>query len=455
MRPYEAAKGWERVVRHAFVLLGGSVVSALLALATLSMTARALAPAAFGILVIAQAYGLLVERIGTFQSWQTIIRFGALAREQGDDATLHGLIRLGRRLDLAGALLGSTFGVAIAMLAGHRFGWDQSTTSMAAAYGGSVLFRMSGTSLAVLRLFDRFDRTAIARAASGIVKLSATGIAILSDAPLPVFVAVWIVGDIVPSALMALFAMRTLSGTNTAAASPLSVRALRDRFPDMLGMFRTTNFHSTIKVVARDCDVLVAGLVGGPAVAGAVRVARQIGSAMGQLSDPLAQAIYPELSAAAANGNPDQVRALTLRAARWGAGVGAVIVAGFAILAPTLLHLFAGETYAANAPALLCYALAQALALSTLAVSPALLALGRAQRAFQALCIATAAYAVLLVPAVWQWGATGAGAALVAYQVINGFVAARGVMHATARPRPSATDALTGRVPSLTDQHAT
>jgi O-antigen/teichoic acid export membrane protein len=253
---------------------------------------------------------------------------------------------------------------------------------------------------------------------------------------------------------MAYFAVRTLSASNTAVTSPLSVRALRERFPDMLGMFRTTNFHSTIKVVARDSDVLVAGLIGGPS-AGAVRVARQIGSAMGQLSGPLAQAIHPELSAAAANGHPHEVRALTLRAARWGAGVGAIIVAGIAMLAPTLLQFFAGKSYGELAPALLLYALAQGLALSTLAVSPALLALGRAKLSFQALCIATAVYGALLVPAVWLWGATGAGAALVAYQIVVGSIAAHGVMRATARPSNAVTSETPGRIRPLIDPQAT
>jgi O-antigen/teichoic acid export membrane protein len=168
MHMYEPGKGWDRVVRHAFVLLGGGAPSALLVLATLSITARSLPPAAFGMLVIAQTYAL------------------------------RGLIRLGRRLDLAGAVIGSTCGVPIAMLAGHRFGWEPRTSSMAMAYGGSVLLRMTGTSLAVLRLSDRFDQTAVARAASGIIRLAATGVAVIADASLPVFVAVWIVGDIVP-----------------------------------------------------------------------------------------------------------------------------------------------------------------------------------------------------------------------------------------------------------------
>jgi O-antigen/teichoic acid export membrane protein len=257
---------------------------------------------------------------------------------------------------------------------------------------------------------------------------------------------------------MALVAARTLSVSNTAVTSPLSVRELRLRFPDMLGMFGmfgTTNLHSTIKVVARDSVVLVAGLIGGPAVAGAVRVARQIGSAMGQLSDPLAQAIYPELSAAAANGHPQQARALTVRAARWGAGIGAIIVAGFAMLAPMLLQFFADKAYTSLAPALLLYAVAQGLALSTLAAAPALLALGRATLSFQALCIATAVYGLLLVPAVWLWGATGAGAALVAYQVVVGSIAALGVMRTTARPRVTATDGTTSRIRSLIDPQAT
>ena len=451
----DTPSGWDRVVRHAVVLLGGTAVSSLLALASLSISAKSLSQDAFGMLVIAQTYALLVERIGTFQSWQTLIRFGAMAREQGDDAALRGLIRFGRRLDLAGAMVGGTLGITIALFAGARFGWSESTQMLAIAYGGTVLLRMNGTSLAVLRLFERFDQTAIARAASGVIRLGGTVVAVVTDASLPVFAAVWMISDVVPSAVMAFFSVRALPARDPAEPSPLTARALRARFPEMTGMFWTTNWHSTIKVVARDGDVLVAGLVGGPAVAGAVRIARQVGGAMGQLADPLTQAIYPALSSAAASGQLAQVRALTLRAARWGAGIGAVVVLGLAVLAPTVLRVFAGDAYATNSGALLLFAAAQALSLATLAVSPALLALGHARLSFTALCIATVVYGGLLVPAIHQWGALGAAAALVAYQLVWGVIASRGVARATTPARLDVARGGSSAASSLIDQHAT
>ena len=227
------------------------------------------------------------------------------------------------------------------------------------------------------------------------------------------------------------------------------------RFPEMIGMFWTTNWHSTIKVVARDGDVLVAGLVGGPAVAGAVRIARQVGGAMGQLADPLAQAIYPELTSATASGRLKEVRSLTLRAARWGAGIGATVVLGLAVFAPTVLRIFAGDAYATNSTALLLFAGAQALSLATLAVSPALLALGHARLSFTALCVATVVYGGLLVPAIHQWGALGAAAALVAYQLVWGIIASRGVVRATAPAHSDVARGGPGIGSPLIDRHAT
>jgi len=424
---------WQRITRHALVLLGGGTVSAIFALGTLSITARALLPVTFGALAIAQAYALLVERAGTFQSWQTLIRFGAIAREAGDDAAFRGLIRFGYHLDVAGGLVGAVGGVLIGALAGHALGWTAETRTMAIVYAASVLFRISGTSLAVLRLHDRFDQTAIARACAGLVRLVGSGIAALLHADVGTFALIWMLGDLIPSAVMFVCARRALTDARHTRATdaPLSLAAVRARYPELLGMFWTTNLHSTVKIVARDADVLVAGIIGGPAVAGVVRIARQIGSAMGQLSDPLMQAIYPEMSSAAAAHRTATVRALVVRAGLWGASAGAAIVVTLWFVAPTVLTLAAGAEYVVGAPALLAYAIAQALSLATLAVSPALLSLGRARESFIALCVATGVYVLALFPAIRAMGASGAGWALVLFQLCWGLMATRTLLRAT------------------------
>ena len=178
-------------------------------------------------------------------------------------------------------------------------------------------------------------------------------------------------------------------------------------------------------------DVLVAGIIGGPAVAGVVRIARQIGSAMGQLSDPLMQAIYPEMSSAAAAHRTAEVRALVVRAGLWGASAGAAIVVTLWFAASTVLTLAAGAEYVVGAPALMAYAIAQALSLATLAVSPALLSLGRARESFIALCVATGVYVLALFPAIRAMGSSGAGWALVLFQLCWGLMATRPLLRAT------------------------
>lgn len=407
---------WRRVVRHAIVTIGGSGTSAVLGLGALAVATRALPPAAFGTLAFGQACALAVERLGTFQSWQALIRFGSLARQASNDSALAGLLRFGLILDVASGVLAATLGVAVVALVGGRLGWDPTTQEVCSVYAGTVIFRSSGTAITVLRLLERFELAALARAAGGLTRLLGSLAAALYGDSLWAFATAWIAADVTPTILLGLFAVRTAKGAGILSIRPVTTSVLRRLYPDLLSTLWTTNLHGTVKVVSRDLDVLLAGLFVGTSAAAYLRVARQLGGALSQLGDPLSQAIYPELAAASAARRFGDVRDLVARAASVGARVGVPIAAGFWLFSSDIVALVAGAGYDEAASALAIFAATQALALITVGISPALLALGLARRSFKVLCFSTVVYSGLLLPLLLFFGATGAGVAQFAFQ---------------------------------------
>lgn len=407
-----------RILRNAGIVLGGGACSAVLALGATAIAARALPAETFGVLVLAQAFALLVERVGTFQSWQALIRFGTMAHTERDSPALRGLLRTGMVIDLVAGVAGAAGGVLVAYLAGTRFGWSEPTAALAIWYAASIALRPSGTSIATLRITSRFTSTAVARAAGHLVRLVGVSVAWLYDGSLYAFAAIWIAADLVPAAVMGVCAWLALRADGFLRGPTLRMRAVRKRYPELWPTLWTTNLHSTLKVAVRDIDVLLVGSLLGPGAAAMTRIARQIGGAVGQLTDPFMQAVYPELAAAATQDGAPMVRRIAYRSMRYGALIAAVLVAGAWWLAGPILTAMAGTEYVPAANALRAYAVAQALSIATLPVSPALLALGEPRRAFGALVIATIVYVVALLPFVNAAGITGAASALVAYQAV-------------------------------------
>ncbi|MGH6915911.1 MAG: lipopolysaccharide biosynthesis protein, partial [Geminicoccales bacterium] len=72
-----------RLLKNLTYLFSGNLAASVLSLAALALTARALGPAQFGILVLIEAYIRLIDRLVRIEPWQALIKYGAEALEQG------------------------------------------------------------------------------------------------------------------------------------------------------------------------------------------------------------------------------------------------------------------------------------------------------------------------------------------------------------------------------------
>src|SRR3546814_14645150 len=79
-------------------------LSALVALVGVAIAARALGPAAYGIMTLIVSYTRLIERIMRFESWQPLIKYAAELNKADDREDLRRLYAFGLALDVAAAV---------------------------------------------------------------------------------------------------------------------------------------------------------------------------------------------------------------------------------------------------------------------------------------------------------------------------------------------------------------
>ena len=77
---------FRRIFKNAGLLLTGRATNGLLGLATLSLSARGLGLEQFGVFVLLQTYVQVIMALATFQSWQAVIRYGAICIENKNAA---------------------------------------------------------------------------------------------------------------------------------------------------------------------------------------------------------------------------------------------------------------------------------------------------------------------------------------------------------------------------------
>ena len=413
-RPQASASDiFRRVLANAGKLLGGRAVNAILSLAYTAIAARALGVKGLGVLVMIHAFAQLLGDVVKFQSWQTVLQYGAEPLAERRLGDLQRVVRFTLMLDLISGLVGMTIGVVGALAFGSKLGWGPEQGPIAAVYALSVMFITAAAPLGILRLLDRFDVLAGQAAVISLVRLIGCGLGYLMHADLAFFLAVWALGTIAGFVMLAYAAWRELDRQGLLQG----FRWLGPTRIETPGVWRfawATNLNATLSVAFTHLVTLMVGGLLGPADAALWRIGRQVADAIAKPVRLLIPALYPELVRLRAERREKTMWRLTGRITLAASSVGLLllVISGFA--GAPLLRLVMGAGFAAAAGVMTWQVAAAVVNLISLPLEPMVISLGQAGATVRVRVVVAVAYAVALPFLVRNYGVEAAGAALVA-----------------------------------------
>lgn len=406
-----------RLLRHSGILFIGNGGAALLGLATLALTARLLGSREFGVLVLIQALVTVVDLVANFQVWQVLIRYGAGMLEVSRKAQFRNLVRLCLTLDAMAAIVGCAVAVAGGYLMAQMNHWGQQTAWLAACYGLVVLFNFSGTSIGILRLYDRYGLYTAALLIASTVRLGGVGLAWATDQGLPACLLAWMGGTLLQYLSIAVFALRELLRHDRFAVSGTARLGLTDS-PDALDFLVSTKLQSAVRIGSRELDTLLVGSLLGASAAGSYKMVKQFAAVLGQLTDPFYQVLYPELVRLWGRGHVPAFMRLVRRSVFLAGAGGAAVWGSFVILGHWLLVATVGPEFNSAYNLLVWYMSGTALAVATFALYPATLAMGVHAAALRVLVLATILYLGCLVIFLPRVGLVAAGMAYLGFYAV-------------------------------------
>jgi O-antigen/teichoic acid export membrane protein len=402
----------KRVLANAGTLLGGRSVNAVVGLAYIALTARGLGKELMGVIVLINAFSQFLGEVARFQSWQTLLQYGASALLQGDRARFQQVLRFTVLLDSIGAAVGVTLGVAGALLFGHLLGWPAALSPAAACYALSIAVMDSATSVGLLRLFDRFRFLAAEQAVSSAVRLVGCALCFTLRAPIEAYLASWAAGTIAAFVYVNSVALWDLNRRDLLRGFTLR-GPLSEGLPGVWRFAWATNFSGTIDTAFSQVITLVVGSVLGPAQAAMWRVGRQVADGMAKPAKLLVPALYPELAKMRAAGGEEAMRKLSRQIGLIGGAVAGLLLLVSVLFGKALLVLVMGAPFASGAGIMNWQVAAAAIGVLAMPLEPMLVSLGKAGLALRVRAVVCAVYLAVLVPLIHAAGLNGAGAALV------------------------------------------
>ena len=386
------------VVKNAAVLLGGKAANAAITLGAFGVAARGLGLQQFGVLILIHTFAEAVGDIARFQSWQSVLHYGAKPLVDGRLEDFQRILRFSTVLDMLSALAGVAIGVVGAGFIGPLLKWPAGIAPAAMLYATSVCFMVTATPFGVLRLFGKFNLMARQTTVAALVWLAGSIAAFATHAGLAAYLLAWWAGTLAAFLYICGGALRELRSQGALVGMDWRRGHLTAGFPGLWRFALTTNASATVEMAFSHVSTLIVGAVMNPGQAALWRIAKLVSEAIAAPAKLIVPALYPELAKLRAAGDNHTLWRLALRIGATAGAMGTVLLAIAAAFGGPALGLAMGKGFEAAGPVLTWQTAAAVIGIWALPLEPMLISTGRAGQALAARLIVSAIYLLLLAP---------------------------------------------------------
>ncbi|QKS72603.1 oligosaccharide flippase family protein [Paenalkalicoccus suaedae] len=387
----------QKLAKNVGVLFSGSAIAQVLGIMTLAMTTRLIGPEMFGILVIIQAYTVIVDKLINFQSWTALIKFGTEALENQEHKKFKGFIKIATILDLVSAIIATVVAFYSIQWVGQFIGLRDEYILITQIYCLSILFHISGTPIAILRIYDKFKLIAINQVVVATIKFFA--ILVLFTLGLDNFwlvVAVWIICEIISHIVLMILGYTVLFRKRVR----YWWKGKTDQWKEFFKFTCWTNISTTVNLPVKQFDVIIVSVVVSLEGVAIYKIFKQIAAISNKVADPVFQAIYPQLVKMIISNEPIKAVKFVLKTSILLCSVLLPTVFLISISAPIWLGLIFGEVFAKAWKVLAVYLVIEIITQSLIGIHPLFTAMGFVKK--NVFIILTAN--ILYIPIVLQLG---------------------------------------------------
>lgn len=382
-----------RILRNTAWLLGGKGFGGLCSIIYLAILSRSLGVKHFGHFSLIFGTAQALVAIAGFQTWQSVVRYGAAYVHDKDWLRFGRLAMLCGMIDAVGSLLGCAIAVVVFLGFASMLSLNPAYVTMALAFNCALMWGRVSAPTGIMRALNRFDMAVYVEAMVPIGRLFAAAFIWWYGPSVELFLIAWAAIDIASALAYWIMALRLIP-----QASPFaSLRQWRQAWKENPGIGQfllATSGSGTLEAVYKQGPLLAVGYFLGTSAAGLYRLADQLAQGFSKLSTLIARAIYPEVNRARVANSAEQFRGMVKRINQVAGIAGGIVVLVAVALGSKLLGLIGGEAFERGGAVLVPLAIAASFGLASVAFEPVLHSTGRARLALVGRIISVVALAI-------------------------------------------------------------
>lgn len=369
---------WKKLAKNVSTVLVGNGGSAILNFLLTILMIRVFGNTKYGIFVIALQYMNLIDGVVNFQSWAGVIKYGCEALVQNDENRLCSIIKSGFLIDFLTAILGALVAAVAIPIASILLGWTEEIIPLSLIFSIEILFHIEGTSVGILRLFDKFRLTATQSIISALIKIILIGgYCLFGGSSLLIITILYVIADIIKHLMLVVMALRVLSnsiGIKKVWKSPFR----RQDNKAFLSYTIWNNVSYTLDVPVRYFDIFIISMISVEMVS-VYKVFQQIFQVISMLTTPISTAILPQFSELIAKKRLEEAykKMLKMRNAILALGVG--VIALSLICAKPIISLVFGTEYGQHMELFMVMLIMNVFLMSYVSIHSLMQGLGRAK----------------------------------------------------------------------------
>ena len=369
-------KFWKELAKNSVWAFLGDGIAAVINLVILMILIKLIGDNATGLFILSQTYTLILDVILNIQSWKSVIYYGQHAIVKNRIDELDSYVKLGAIIDVFTAILGGIIAIVAVPFVAKYLNWNHEMILATQIFSATIFSHLAGTSIAILRISNKFNLVAVQKVVSALLKILAilTLFLFKQNISLLTVVIIYALTEFLGNLLLVYFAIKEYNKKYD--FKRIIYSKLPNNTKEFLKFTLWGSVSEILDIPVNYLDVFIVSILGNDKVV-IYKVFKQCVGMISKVTTPIQQSILPQFSELVAKEEREKaynvvkkIRNVTLKY------MGPLIVL-VSITSPIWLKILFAKQFAENWYVLFIYLIIQTVALSYTAIHPLFVSLGK------------------------------------------------------------------------------